>query len=313
MNHLHERQVWCIGPDMDVGGCIRASSRIRSRAHCRTVWRWKRRSRLGAVVAASLIVLSCSAVALAATVTGTAGRRPLGTSGADRISGLAGDDTIVALGGDDRVSGGSGDDIVSGDGRCRQARLLLHPARGLSRRRRPVRRRRPGSDRRQPRRRPIAGQAGDDDLRGGRAGPHQRRRGNDFSFGDASDDLSSTARRGPAARGGGDDRPTPRRRDRVDRRHGDDRIFVRDGTRDRVDCGRGDDSVVADGKDRIDRNCERVNRDSSGGVPAGGGRPGASGWMLVHARARHRLRRLHRIALATRCWPMGTRCAASTR
>ena len=41
---------------------------------------------------------------------------------------------------------------------------------------------------------------------------------------------------------------------------GDDRIDVRDRTRDAVSCGRGRDRVVADRRDAVARDCERVRR-----------------------------------------------------
>jgi hypothetical protein len=37
-------------------------------------------------------------------------------------------------------------------------------------------------------------------------------------------------------------------------------IFARDGNLDRISCGPGRDRVVADHKDRVNRNCERVRR-----------------------------------------------------
>jgi len=49
-------------------------------------------------------------------------------------------------------------------------------------------------------------------------------------------------------------------RDVVSGGSGSDRIDVRDGKRDRVNCGRGRDTVIADSKDRVSDNCERVVR-----------------------------------------------------
>jgi hypothetical protein len=48
--------------------------------------------------------------------------------------------------------------------------------------------------------------------------------------------------------------------DTVLARGGDDRVRVRGGGRDRVRCGRGRDRVVADRRDRVARDCERVQR-----------------------------------------------------
>jgi hypothetical protein len=41
---------------------------------------------------------------------------------------------------------------------------------------------------------------------------------------------------------------------------GNDRIAARDGTRDTIRCGPGRDTVVADRKDVVAWNCERVRR-----------------------------------------------------
>ena len=50
------------------------------------------------------------------------------------------------------------------------------------------------------------------------------------------------------------------RNDLVSAGGGDDAVFARDGTRDRIFCGPGRDRVVADRKDRVARDCERVTR-----------------------------------------------------
>jgi hypothetical protein len=49
-------------------------------------------------------------------------------------------------------------------------------------------------------------------------------------------------------------------RDRIKARGGSDLIRVRRGGRDRVNCGPGRDRVIADRRDRVARNCERVRR-----------------------------------------------------
>lgn len=41
---------------------------------------------------------------------------------------------------------------------------------------------------------------------------------------------------------------------------GDDVIFARDPNADRISCGPGRDRVIADAKDRVARDCERINR-----------------------------------------------------
>ena len=48
--------------------------------------------------------------------------------------------------------------------------------------------------------------------------------------------------------------------DRIIARGGKDLIRVRGGGRDRVNCGSGIDTVIADRRDRVTRNCERVRR-----------------------------------------------------
>ena len=58
----------------------------------------------------------------------------------------------------------------------------------------------------------------------------------------------------------GDEIDGTRGDDRVKARGGRDRIDVRGGGRDKVDCGGGRDKVRADGDDKIDRDCEDVNR-----------------------------------------------------
>jgi hypothetical protein len=80
----------------------------------------------------------------------------------------------------------------------------------------------------------IDGGGGEDCIAGGR-GPDRIRGG-------AGDDV---------IRGG-------KGRDRIWAGAGDDRIHVAGGGRDRVDCGKGRDVVIADRRDRIAANCERV-------------------------------------------------------
>ena len=47
-------------------------------------------------------------------------------------------------------------------------------------------------------------------------------------------------------------------KDRLSGGGGDDRIVSRDGKRDLVECASGRDTVIADRRDRVDENCERV-------------------------------------------------------
>ena len=41
---------------------------------------------------------------------------------------------------------------------------------------------------------------------------------------------------------------------------GKDKIKVRGGGRDRVNCGGGKDKVIADRRDKVAKNCEKVKR-----------------------------------------------------
>ena len=64
--------------------------------------------------------------------------------------------------------------------------------------------------------------------------------------------------------GGGADRLNPGGgKDKVDSGGGDDRVNSVDGKRDTIVCGAGADRVVADGKDKIARSCEKVVRRST--------------------------------------------------
>ncbi len=56
-------------------------------------------------------------------------------------------------------------------------------------------------------------------------------------------------------------------RDRLSGGAGRDRLDAADGRRDRVRCGPGRDEVIADGKDRVAGNCERVRRSASPPAP----------------------------------------------
>ena len=84
----------------------------------------------------------------------------------------------------------------------------------------------------------ICGGSGADSLRGGR--------GDDRVLGNVGADRLY----------GG------RGRDALIGARGSDRIFAAGGSRDRIKCGRGRDVVYADGRDKVDRACERVHRRS---------------------------------------------------
>jgi Ca2+-binding RTX toxin-like protein len=49
-------------------------------------------------------------------------------------------------------------------------------------------------------------------------------------------------------------------RDRLSAGPGNDRLEARDGEKDTVDCGGGSDTVLADKRDVVSKNCERVSR-----------------------------------------------------
>ena len=153
----------------------------------------------------------------------------LGGRGNDRVSGSSGNDRIRGNPGNDRLDGGRGNDRVFGD--AGNDILLgsfgndvLH---GVS-----------GKDR-------ISASRGRDRINGGS--------GNDqISGGSSGDRISGDA---------GSDRINGNSgADRIKGNSGNDRITSLDNQRDRVNCGSGRDSVLADRKDIVARNCERVRR-----------------------------------------------------
>lgn len=141
-----------------------------------------------------------------------------GTRGDDVLTGSMGRDALFGISGADTINGLSGNDCVSGGS---------------------------GDD--------IGiGGAGDDKIQGGT--------GDDRLRGDAGKDRIKGGPADDMIVGGGD-------RDRINGGSGsdvlkgsggDDRIKSSDGTRDTVKCGSGKDTVVADKKDKVARNCERV-------------------------------------------------------
>ncbi len=150
-------------------------------------------------------------------------------TGRDRVSGSSGNDNMRGNSGNDRLDGGRGTDRVTGDagndsllGSFGNDRLHGVSGRDLITGSR-------GRDR-------INGGSGNDRISGGSSG--------DRIAGDAgSDRLNGNS--GP---------------DRISGNSGNDRITSRDNSRDRVTCGTGRDSVVADRRDIVSRNCERVRR-----------------------------------------------------
>ena len=151
---------------------------------------------------------------------------------ADVLFGGPGDDIMIALGGDDVIRGGPGSDLNQGGA---------------------------GNDK-------IYGDAGPDRLNGfegadkiyGGQG-NDRIDGAGLSFGtDGRDSIYG----GPGAdqlEDGQRVKVTPG--DRFFGGPGNDRIDDRDGYRDGIDCGAGRDLVLADKRDSVAGNCERVQRE----------------------------------------------------
>ena len=146
--------------------------------------------------------------------------RVSGSSGNDRLRGGSGNDRLTAGRGNDRAFGDSGNDLILGS----FGNDVLH---GVG-----------GNDR-------VSGSRGRDRINGGS--------GNDRIAGGSSNDRISGDRGNDRLNGnsGGD---------RIKGNSGRDRITSRDNSRDRVNCGTGRDTVIADRRDRVARNCERVRR-----------------------------------------------------
>src|SRR5215208_7192822 len=190
----------------------------------------------------ALTLLVASGVALAVTKIGTNGPDTLqGTNKADNLLGKGGNDVLYALGGRDTLVGGGGKDWVLGGNKARPlgGAKTLFGGRGpddmvggsgndrLSGDPRPDRMR--GEEGRDI----VDGDSGSDRLFGG-AGPDWLNMGD---FGEVAQNTLS----------GGD---------------GDDALIAnnRPARRDIVSCGSGFDRVVADTKDRVASDCERVRR-----------------------------------------------------
>jgi Ca2+-binding RTX toxin-like protein len=128
--------------------------------------------------------------------------------------------TIFGLGGDDDIAAGGAQSVSGGSG---NDRIKLGSALDITANGDS------GNDR-------IYGLVGRDHINGGA--------GNDKLYGERSNDRIDG---GPG-------------RDGIDAGQGDDVIRVRDGAVDRVHCSSGRDVVVADRKDKVSRDCERVSR-----------------------------------------------------
>ena len=214
------------------------------------------------------------------TITGDDGANSLdGDSGADQLSGRGGDDVITAASyndvgadavglesrGADTIDCGAGDDTVYRDASDTVASDCERIVRvtdsgyfyeGTSAGERIIADRGPAT---------VRGRGGNDRL------GTTRWTGGTALFGDAGNDRLAGNIYEDTLDGGsgndhlvgaeGNDRLTGGRgRDRLSAGPGADRIAARDGFADRISCGSGRDTVIADRRDRISRDCERVSR-----------------------------------------------------
>ncbi|HEV2723695.1 MAG TPA: hypothetical protein VGV10_03605 [Thermoleophilaceae bacterium] len=204
----------------------------------------------------------------------SANNRITGTVGGDRIFGGTGNDVVDALAGNDCVDLGTGDDrgqgglgndlLLAGDGADRVSGSSGKDKVNGN----------PGNDRLDGGRHDdnIAGDAGNDTLLGGFGNDRLHgvsgkdlitgSRGRDRINGGAGNDRVSGGSSGDRIAGdAGSDRINGNSgADSISGNSGNDRITSRDNSRDKVNCGGGRDTVVADRKDRVARNCERVKR-----------------------------------------------------
>ena len=181
------------------------------------------------VMAATLVL--ASGLALAVNKVGTNGPDTLrGTNGDDKLVGKGGNDDIFGLGGSDNLLGGEGKDWVLGGNERRPLGGDKNLAGG------------PGND-------GVLGGLGSDDLTGDSGndfadgGPGA----DDISGGDGNDYLLDGEFRGGAT-------------DRLSGGDGNDVLdpFNKPAKRDLLTCGSGFDRVLADTKDVVAPDCERV-------------------------------------------------------
>lgn len=182
------------------------------------------------------------------TITGTLrSDRIFSDGGNDNVDSSEGGDCIDFGTGNDRGQGGSGEDLLlGGSGRDR-----LSGASGKDRMRGGS-----GADR-------LNGGFGDDTLDGGSGGDRLgAERGRDtVRGGSGADTIYAGSSNDRVSGGPGSDRLNGNSgSDRLSGDSGNDRISSRDGQRDRISCGRGTDTVLADRRDRVGRDCERVRR-----------------------------------------------------
>ncbi len=169
---------------------------------------------------------NCSVATKNVIVANRRSNRIIGTRLGDRIFAGAGNDRVNSGRGNDCVDLSTGNDVASGS----TGNDLIRGGTGRDRVSGNA-----GTD-------TLSGNSGNDRLNGGS--------GNDRISGDSGNDRidGSTGR------------------DRIDGASGNDRIVSRDRNTDLVSCGRGRDTVVADLRDRVSRNCEKVDRGASRGV-----------------------------------------------
>lgn len=150
---------------------------------------------------------------------------------ADILFGGPGDDNISALGGNDLIRGGAGRD--AGEGGLGSDRVYggsgADSLAGVG-----------GRDR-------IYGESGNDRINGGGFAFGKDRA--DSIYGGSGADTLTDSQNGKESAG-----------DRFSGGAGNDQIDDRDGNRDLIDCGAGRDSVIADSRDKVAGNCERVQR-----------------------------------------------------
>ncbi|MDQ4049439.1 MAG: hypothetical protein M3131_08685, partial [Actinomycetota bacterium] len=178
-----------------------------------------------------------------------------GTTGEDLIFAGAGNDIIDALSGDDcidlglgtdRGQGGTGNDLVLGAGG--NDRVLGNDGNDRLRGG-------PGIDR-------VLGGFGNDILHGQSANDRvEGSRGRDrLNGGSGRDRLSGGSGRDRISGDAGNDRITGNSSNDVLKGNSGNDVINGGSGRDRISCGRGRDRVVADRRDRVARDCERVRR-----------------------------------------------------
>jgi Ca2+-binding RTX toxin-like protein len=174
------------------------------------------------LAAMALTVVVASGVALAVNEIGTDGADTLrGTDGDDNLIGKNGDDKLLSLAGEDNLLGGPGKDIVVGG---------TKPGAGFGGRDSYA----SGGDKN------LLGGSGNDWVNGGR--------GSDNVLGNDGNDVVVD---GPDREFSTDDVLAGRGKDLVAARN-------KPAHKDRVVCGDGFDRVMADGKDVVAADCERV-------------------------------------------------------